>query len=120
MPANRTLRAARSPTTWQTANDVARLPSPGAASSSPFAVDRPWIAVYSPDTNYKDTRVYLEFHDFGPSAVYIVTCSMSSGSLQCGAPVPVSNPQTACNSIPGGPHVQRRHSLRCCIDARPS
>jgi hypothetical protein len=88
--------------TWQTANDVAQLPSPGAASSQPFAVDRPWIGVYSPDGNYQDTKVYLEYHDFGPSAVWVVTCSMSSGTLQCGSPVAVSNPQTACNSIPGG------------------
>jgi len=88
--------------TWQTANDVAQLPSPGAASSQPFAVDRPWIGVYSPDSNYKDTKVYLEYHDFGPSAVWIVTCSMSTGALQCGSPVVVSNPQTACNSIPSG------------------
>jgi hypothetical protein len=88
--------------TWQTANDVASLPSPGAASNSPFLVDRPWIAAYSPDTNYRDTTVYLEYHDFVTSAVYVVSCSMATGSLQCGAPVPVSNPQTACNSIPGG------------------
>ncbi|HWE58286.1 MAG TPA: hypothetical protein VG228_01225, partial [Solirubrobacteraceae bacterium] len=88
--------------TWQTANDVATLPSPGAGSSSPGLVDRPWIGVYSPDTNYKDTQVYLEYHDFVTSAIYIVTCSMATGSLQCGAPVPVSNAQTACNSIPGG------------------
>jgi len=88
--------------TWQTANDIATLPSPGAASTSPFLVDRPWISSYSKDTNYKDTSVYLEYHDFVTSAVYIVTCSMSTGSLSCGTPVPVSNSQTACNSIPGG------------------
>lgn len=88
--------------TWHTANDVAQLPSPGAASSSPSLVDRPWIAAYSPDGNYLHTMVYLEYHDFSTSAVYIVTCSMATGSLQCGAPVPVSNTETACNSIPGG------------------
>jgi hypothetical protein len=88
--------------TWQTANDVATLASPGAASNSPGLVDRPWIGVYSPDTNYKDTQVYLEYHDFVTSAIYIVTCSMATGSLACGSPVPVSNAQTACNSIPGG------------------
>jgi hypothetical protein len=88
--------------TWQTANDIATLPSPGAGSNSPFLVDRPWIGVYSPDTNYKHTVVYLEYHDFVTSAVYIVTCSMSSGSPQCGLPIPVSNLQTGCNSIPGG------------------
>lgn len=88
--------------TWQTANDIATLASPGAASNSPGLVDRPWIAAYSPDANYKDTQVYLEYHDFVTSAIYIVTCSMATGSLQCGSPVPVSNPQTACNSIPGG------------------
>ena len=43
--------------TWHTANDVANLPSPGAGSNSPFLVDRPWIAAYSPDTNYKHTQV---------------------------------------------------------------
>jgi hypothetical protein len=88
--------------TWHTANDVATLPSPGGASNSPFLVDRPWITAYSPDANYLDTKVYLEYHDFTTSAVYIVSCSMATGSLACGAPVPVSNPQTACNSIPGG------------------
>ncbi len=88
--------------TWHTANDVATLGSPGAASSSPGLVDRPWIGVYSPDTDYKHTQVYLEYHDFVTSAVYIVTCGMSTGSLQCGVPVPVSNLQTGCNSIPGG------------------
>lgn len=88
--------------TWQTANDIATLASPGAASNSPGLVDRPWIGVYSPDTNYKDTRVYLEYHDFVTSAIYIVSCSMATGSLQCGTPAIVSNPQTACNSIPGG------------------
>jgi hypothetical protein len=88
--------------TWQTANDIATLASPGAASNSPGLVDRPWIGVYSPDANYKDTRVYLEYHDFVTSAIYIVTCSMATGSLQCGAPVIVSGSQTACNSIPGG------------------
>ncbi len=87
---------------WQTANDVASVASPGAASSEPLLVDRPWIGVFSPDSNYKDTKVYLEYHDFVTSDVYIVTCSMTTGSLQCGTPVAVSNPQTACNSIPGG------------------
>jgi hypothetical protein len=89
--------------TWATASDVAPgLPSPGAASSSPFLVDRPWIAVYAPSTNYKDDIVYLEYHDFVTSDVYIVTCTMTSGTLSCGSPVTVSNPATACNSIPGG------------------
>jgi hypothetical protein len=88
--------------TWQTANDVATLASPGAASNSPGLVDRPWIGVYSPDTSFKDTQVYLEYHDFVTSAIYVVTCSMATGTLSCGSPVVVSNPQTACNSIPGG------------------
>lgn len=88
--------------TWHTANDVATLASPGAASNSPGLVDRPWIGVWSPDTNFQDTVVYLEYHDFVTSAIYIVTCSMATGSLSCGSPVPVSNAQTACNSIPGG------------------
>jgi hypothetical protein len=88
--------------TWHTSNDIGPLPSPGGASNSPSLVDRPWIAAYSPNGNYLDTTVYLEFHDFSTSAVYVVTCSMATGSLVCGLPIPVSNPQTGCNSIPGG------------------
>jgi hypothetical protein len=88
--------------TWQSANAVAQLQAPTGASNSPQLVDRPWIAAYSRDTNYRDTTIYMEYHDFTTSTVYIVTCSMATGSLVCGAPVPVSNPQTACNSIPGG------------------
>ncbi|HET9719820.1 MAG TPA: hypothetical protein VFP55_07070 [Solirubrobacteraceae bacterium] len=88
--------------TWQTANDVASIPEPGAASNSPFAVDRPWIASYSPDTNPKHDLVYLEYHDFAASLVYVVTCTMTTGTLQCASPVPVSNTQSGCNTIPGG------------------
>jgi hypothetical protein len=79
--------------TWQTVAD---------ASSSAAEVDRPWITAYSPDANARDTQVYLEYHDFGPSNVWVVTCTMATGSLQCGAPLSVSNLETACNSIPGG------------------
>ena len=95
---------------WHTADDVAKLPSPGGASGQPFLVDRPWIGAYSPDTNFKHTDVYLEYHDFVTSDVYIVTCSMATGSLQCGMPVAVSNPQTACNSIPGGVAISPKGS----------
>lgn len=88
--------------TWQSANGVANLQPPTGASNSPQLVDRPWMAAYSPDTNPADTTVYMEYHDFTTSSVYIVSCSMVGGTLACGGPVPVSNPQTACNSIPGG------------------
>ena len=85
--------------TWQTAAGVTPALN---SSTSPFLVDRPWITASSPDSNRLHTTVYLEYHDFVPSLVYVVTCSMATGSLQCGAPVPVSNTQAACNSIPGG------------------
>jgi hypothetical protein len=88
--------------TWQSANGVANLQAPTGASTSPQLVDRPWIAAYSPDTNAGDATVYMEYHDFTTSTVYVVSCSMLGGKLACGAPVPASNPQTACNSIPGG------------------
>jgi hypothetical protein len=87
--------------TWHTANDVAQLPS-GGSSTSPFLVDRPWITVYSPDRNYKHDIVYLEYHDFVTSDIFITTCTLSTGSLQCGTEIPVSNTQTACNSLPSG------------------
>ena len=108
--------------TWRTAFNVAQLHTQ--TSASPFLVDRPWIAAYSPDTDFHHTRVYMEYHDFAPSVVWVVPCSMASGSLRCGAPEPVSNPQTACNSIPGGiavappgsPHAGRVYAVWSTAD----
>lgn len=88
--------------TWQSANGVANLQSPGGGSNSPQLVDRPWIAAYSPDKNFRHTTVYMEYHDFTTSAVYVIGCSMSTGKLVCAAPTVVSNKETGCNSIPGG------------------
>jgi hypothetical protein len=95
--------------TWHTAADVAQLPT-GGSSTSPFLVDRPWIAVYSPDTNYKHDIVYLEYHDFVTSDIFITTCTLSTGSLHCGTEIPVSNTQTACNSLPSGVVVSPKGS----------
>ena len=114
--------------TWQTAFNVAQLPfNP---SAQPLAVDRPWIAAYSPDTNFLHTRVYLQYHDFVASTVWVVPCSVAFNAtsgvdeLKCGAPESSSNVQTACNSIPGGiavappgsPHAGRVYSVWSTAD----
>src|SRR5207245_9185571 len=94
-------------------------------TAQPLAADRPWSAAYSPDTNFLLTRVYLQYHDFVASTVWVVPCSVAFNAtsgvdeLKCGAPESSSNVQTACNSIPGGiavappgsPHAGRVYSV---------
>src|SRR5205807_9127440 len=96
--------------TWHSANGVAKLQSPGGGSNSPQLVDRPWIAAYNPHKNLHHTTVYMEYHDFTTSAVYVIGCSMSTGKLVCTAPAVASNTETGCNSIPGGIAVSPRGS----------
>ena len=105
--------------TWASAG----VPFTG-ASTQPFLVDRPWIASYSPDGDFHHTKVYLEYHDFAPSFVWVATCDMATGSLSCGTSVPVVHPPTFCNSIPGGiavappgsPHAGRLYAAWITAD----
>src|SRR5438270_7140640 len=91
--------------TWQTAFNVAQLPfNP---SAQPLAVDRPWIAAYSPDTNFLHTRVYLQYHDFVASTRWVVPCSLAFNAtsgvaeLKCGGPESRPHVRPARNAIPG-------------------
>jgi hypothetical protein len=83
--------------TWATAD----VPF-GGSSKQPFLVDRPWIASYSPDADFHHTKVYVEYHDFVPSVIWVVTCDMASGSLICGPSQAVVSPPDVCDTIPGG------------------
>ncbi|MFN2611240.1 MAG: hypothetical protein ABR507_10290 [Actinomycetota bacterium] len=108
--------------TWQTASNV--LGQPAQESANPFQIDRPWIAAYSPDSDFHHTKLYLTYHDFfGPGAMWMVACSMQTGSLACGAPRTINGAESACNAIPGGitvapagPHAGRVFSVWTTAD----
>ncbi|MHB8512746.1 MAG: hypothetical protein ACYDCC_11260 [Actinomycetota bacterium] len=86
--------------TWTTATSV--IGRKDNTSTQPLMVDRPWIATYSPSTNAADTKLYVEYHDFwDPDAIWMIACSMATGTLTCGAGTPVSGQESACNTIPG-------------------
>jgi len=76
------------------------------ATSNPFLVDREWTDAYIPPGSTTDqARVYIQYHDFGPSQVWVNTST--DGGRTFGTPVDVvSSPEaeaaTFCNSIPGG------------------
>ncbi|MHB8513490.1 MAG: hypothetical protein ACYDCC_15135 [Actinomycetota bacterium] len=94
--------------TWSTAHNV--LGDAYNASLQPLGVDRPWMAVYSPTKNVTDTKIYLEYHDFGPSAMWMVSCSMAMGYLSCGVSHPVSGAESECSTMPGPTMVAPRGS----------
>jgi hypothetical protein len=98
------------------------------ATGQPFLVDRPWTDAYiPPGKTTDDAQVYIEYHDFGPSQVWVNTST--DGGKTFGTPVDVvaSSPEaqaaTFCNSIPGGvkvvqsgPHAGRVYAAWLAAD----
>ncbi|MGH2866906.1 MAG: hypothetical protein ACRDNK_04970 [Solirubrobacteraceae bacterium] len=77
------------------------------STSQPFLVDRQWTDAYvPPGSNTGHGRVYIQYHDFAPSQVWVA--SSTDGGKTFGTPVDVlaGSPQAEaasfCNSIPGG------------------
>ena len=80
------------------------------ASSQPFLVDREWTdAFIPPGKTTNQAQVYLQYHDFGPSQVWVASSSDGGKTFGPPADVAAASPQseayTFCNSIPGGVKV---------------
>jgi hypothetical protein len=80
------------------------------ASGNPFLVDRPWTDTFIPPRKTtRRARVYLEYHDFAPSQVWVNVSK--DGGKTFGTPTdvvassPAAEAATFCNSIPGGVKV---------------
>jgi hypothetical protein len=80
------------------------------ATGSPALVDREWTDAYiPPGSTSDDARVYISYHDFGPSQIWVNVSK--DGGKTFGTPTDViaASPQaqayTFCNSIPGGVRV---------------
>lgn len=79
------------------------------ASSMPFLVDRPWTDAWiPPGKTTNEAEVYVQYHDFGPGAVWVN--SSVDGGKTFGNPVNVINSPAAiaasvCNAMPGGVKV---------------
>jgi hypothetical protein len=75
----------------------------------PFLVDRPWTDAWiPPGKTSKQSRVYVQYHDFGPGVVWVN--SSTDGGKTFSTPVNVINSPTAlaasaCNAMPGGVKV---------------
>jgi hypothetical protein len=101
--------------------------SQGNSTNQPLFVDRPWTDAYIPPGGTTNTaRVYLQYHDFGPSQIWVSTST--DGGAHFGLPVdvitsPVAQADTVCNSIPGGvkvvqsgPHAGRVYAAWLAAD----
>src|SRR4051794_11470184 len=98
------------------------------STGNPFLVDRQWTDTYvPPGKGTNDADVYMEYHDFLPSQVWV--SKSTDGGKTFGTPVPVSasSPEaeadTFCNSIPGGvkvvqsgPHAGRIYAAWLAAD----
>src|SRR3954471_14859334 len=80
------------------------------ASGQPFFVDRPWTDAYiPPGKTTRRARVYLEYHDFAPSQVWVNVSKDGGNTFGTPTDIVASSPEaqaaTFCNSIPGGVKV---------------
>jgi hypothetical protein len=76
------------------------------ATDSPFLVDRQWTDAYiPPGKTTKQARVYIGYHDFGPSIIW-VNVSKDGGKTFSQQKSVISDPvalaNSFCNTIPGG------------------
>src|SRR5581483_3170047 len=97
------------------------------STSSPFLVDREWTDAYiPPGKTTRQARVYIEYHDFAPSQVWVN--ASTDGGRTFGTAVDVvssfeAEAATFCNSIPGGvkvvqsgPHAGRIYAAWLAAD----
>jgi hypothetical protein len=80
------------------------------ATSNPFLVDRQWTDAYiPPGKTTNNAEVYMEYHDFGPSQVWVTASHDGGKTFGLPTDVAAASPQSAaytfCNSIPGGVKV---------------
>jgi hypothetical protein len=101
------------------------------ASSQPFLVDRPWADAWVPPGKHtNEARVYLQYHDFVPGAIWVN--ASTDGGRTFSLPVdaitdPVAAVNSFCNAMPGGvkvvasgPHAGRVYVLWIAPDIAQS
>lgn len=97
------------------------------STGQPFFVDRQWTDAYIPSGSDTDhARVYVSYHDFGPSQVWV--SGSTDGGRTFGLPVnvitsPAAQASSYCNTIPGGlkvvqsgPHAGRVYVVWLAAD----
>jgi hypothetical protein len=102
--------------------------SQGNSTNNPFFVDRPWTDAWIPPGGTTNTaRAYIEYHDFGPSQIWVATST--DGGAHYGLPVdvitsPLAQAASFCNTVPGGvkvvqtgPHAGRIYAAWLGADA---
>jgi hypothetical protein len=79
------------------------------ATDSPFLMDREWTDAYIPrGKTTKQARVYIGYHDFGPSIIWVNVSKDGGKTFSQQKSVisdPVAQANSFCNTIPGGLRV---------------
>ena len=83
-----------------TINDVAAV--------NPSFIDRPWLAVYPSTVSAAQDRVYIAYHDFSASQIWVASSS-NGGQTFVQTNVftndPIAEVQSFCNTVPSGIEV---------------
>jgi len=101
--------------------DAATWTRQAGAGCQPAQVDRPWLAAYTPpayrgtDQAENHTSLYVEFHDFGASNIWVETSTdggqtwgaTGNPAIQAGS---VAQQTSTCNTTPGGIAVDQNGS----------
>jgi len=78
------------------------------AATNPSFIDRPWLAVYPSKTNANMDDVYISYHDFSASQIWVAG-STDGGQTFMTVDVFANNPeaqiQSFCNTVPSGIEV---------------
>jgi hypothetical protein len=88
-----------------TSSPLANVYGPS-ATDSPFLMDRQWTDAYiPPGKTTKQARVYIGYHDFGPSIIWVNTSKDGGKTFSQQKSVisdPMAQANSFCNTIPGG------------------
>ena len=78
------------------------------AAFNPSFIDRPWLAVYPSKTNASADHVYISYHDFTASQIWVASSSDGGQTFvqtNVFANDPNAEVQSFCNTVPSGIEV---------------
>jgi hypothetical protein len=72
-------------------------------------IDRPWLAVYPSKASANQDQVYISYHDFSISHIYVTSSNDGGQTFGSSVDVMAANPLAAmnsfCNTVPSGIEV---------------
>lgn len=96
--------------TWPQKGRAETAVADDSSTGNPLKVDRQWVDAYiPPGKTTRHARVYITYHDFGPSQIWVNVSKDGgrtfSAPIDVLATLPQAQADSFCNTIPGGVKV---------------